>query len=705
MLNLKKIILTNFLSHSKTEIAFSNPTKLLIDGNSGAGKSSIVDALVWALYNKSRSDGRSLIKYGKELAKVEVFLEEDNKNTYKIERTINTKGKHNLLITKKEGKGTFKLIEIIGIREQQEYLENVLLKSSYLLFINSVVYPQDAVENFVKQTAAKRKDIILEIAKAVNYDEYYKKTTSKIAEYESKLEHNNTVIAMLEESASEQKVVADKLDYFKKKSEEVEKEIKELKEELSILTKKETEMMIVRSSLSMKKNSRDVNEQALKKAEEEILFAEDNLKKSKDNNEVLLMKELLTINKNKKELQELNVAKELSNRWTEKRVKVLESKPAFVGFDEVKDISSQIDQLLSKKIVDCPEINKPCPILITERDVTQKELEQRLLTASKNKKTINILADEYDKKLQDLGEQPTVDLERVSELEQEIGRQEKIKTEIEESNKNREEKQFAIKTIITACVTQRATVTETIKTLSSEIKELESKAENFEENSEEKRKKEILLDEKETEEKESFAGLREASSSVKKLEISVEKLKKVVRVKKEEEDLLDATKLLKNAFGNNGIKAIIVDWIVPRLEDKINEILGGLSEFRIRIDTQKKSTSGDSTIEGLYVEIINEKGESFNFDSFSGGEKVKVCIAIFEGLASFQHCNFRLLDESIVSLDNESTNHFIEALVKPKEVIHQNINQLIVVSHIQEVKDSFIEKITIIKKNGDSVVE
>ena len=64
MMIIEEVKLKNFLSHGDTTVSLQDGQKVLIDGASGAGKSSIVDALVWGLYGEGRSDNRSLIKKG-----------------------------------------------------------------------------------------------------------------------------------------------------------------------------------------------------------------------------------------------------------------------------------------------------------------------------------------------------------------------------------------------------------------------------------------------------------------------------------------------------------------------------------------------------------------------------------------------------------------------------------------------------------------
>jgi exonuclease SbcC len=144
-----------------------------------------------------------------------------------------------------------------------------------------------------------------------------------------------------------------------------------------------------------------------------------------------------------------------------------------------------------------------------------------------------------------------------------------------------------------------------------------------------------------------------------------------------------------------------VDYLVPQLEDRINEVLGQMSDFRIRLDTQKATVDDEGIKEGLFITVINDLGEELPFDSYSGGEKVKITVAISEALASLMSgVGFRIMDENIVSLDKESTDGFVSVLVK----LQKQFPQLLVISHLQEVKDIFEKSVTITKVNGISKI-
>jgi len=173
MILLKNLKLNNFLSHEDTDIVFNKNTKLLIDGKSGTGKSSIIDAIIWCLYGVSRTDNKSIIKHGESKTTVSLELVESNLNiSYLITRSTTDKAKNTLEISETTDDGIVP-ISRNGLKDKQDWIEKELLRCSYTLFVNSIAYPQNNVDNFVYQNAPRRKDLLLEIANISDFDLYY----------------------------------------------------------------------------------------------------------------------------------------------------------------------------------------------------------------------------------------------------------------------------------------------------------------------------------------------------------------------------------------------------------------------------------------------------------------------------------------------------------------------------------------------------
>jgi len=184
-----------------------------------------------------------------------------------------------------------------------------------------------------------------------------------------------------------------------------------------------------------------------------------------------------------------------------------------------------------------------------------------------------------------------------------------------------------------------------------------------------------------------------ARQRVEHVKANIDKIKKeVLKLKGKAEGL----KLLKEAFGNNGIKAMVADLTVPKLENRVNEILSRLSDFAIRMETQKEGAGKDTVLEGLFISVINGEGNETDFDAYSGGERLKITVAISEALAEMGKADFRILDELFVGLDDDSTEKFAEIMVE----LNDRFSQLVCVSHLKSIKDIFPDRVTAVKKNG-----
>ena len=85
------IELGDFLSHSETKLDFDNGVTVFV-GQNGAGKSSIIDAITFALFGQhTRKSNKGLIKRGSNQGFVKVEFSVNNRQ-YQSTRKIDTKG-------------------------------------------------------------------------------------------------------------------------------------------------------------------------------------------------------------------------------------------------------------------------------------------------------------------------------------------------------------------------------------------------------------------------------------------------------------------------------------------------------------------------------------------------------------------------------------------------------------------------------------
>jgi len=700
MILLKTLQINNFLSHENTQITFKENQKLLIDGKSGSGKSSITEAIFWALYGKGRSDNRSLLRKGTKIGNVSLKLSIGEQETI-ITRSISSTGKNTLNITQNKGeKGQFLPIERTGLKDHQDWIEKTFLKASYELFTNSIAYPQENETSFVKSNATKRKDLLLEIVGADNFDEFYEKAKNLLYTNDSEtnlefLNHNNIEANIIE---------------FKKNISEKDNHIKtytEIEEKVKKLTSKEKELeekLINISQITHKISDKKQVIKALKDVGQEIKIKINTIKTEiEDHNKIdinLLNENFLSLIPLEQEIVDIEKKLENSSIIQQNINSHLSDKPQVYDYqEEIASINKRLIPLLKEKGL-CPA-GDACPFVLPIKgqiDFLTSQIEEK----EKKERDSLILIKEWERKF-DLLPKPVDITELYNELKTKKDKQDillKTKTIIEIWNelesKLSEKKQNIIK-LEKDYNDNNEAILFAEKELSIAEKDFLTFDSNFlnSEISKIKIEKQSLVRPFEN----ASYGIKLAENSsialVKELERVEESNNKISKKIKERQELT----LIKEAFSPRGIKAVIIDYLVPQLEERINNVLGQMSDFKIRLDTQKTTIDEEGIKEGLFITVINDIGEELPYESYSGGEKIKITISISEALASLMSgIGFRIMDENILSLDKESTESFVDVLIK----LQEKFPQLLIISHLQEIKDLFENKIEIKKINGVS---
>src|SRR5262249_7799850 len=93
---------------------------------------------------------------------------------------------------------------------------------------------------------------------------------------------------------------------------------------------------------------------------------------------------------------------------------------------------------------------------------------------------------------------------------------------------------------------------------------------------------------------------------------------------------------LREAFGKNGIPAMIIEAAIPELEQATNRLLTRMTDGRmnVRFDTQRANKTGDGVRETLDIVISDELGTR-DYSLFSGGEGFRVNFALRIALSQF----------------------------------------------------------------------
>jgi len=164
--------------------------------------------------------------------------------------------------------------------------------------------------------------------------------------------------------------------------------------------------------------------------------------------------------------------------------------------------------------------------------------------------------------------------------------------------------------------------------------------------------------------------------------------------------------MLVTAFGKNGVPALIIENAVPTIEAIANELLGLMSngQMTVNLITQREKKTGGIS-ETLDI-VINDGMGAREYSTFSGAERFKVDLALRIAISEFlaqragSSVETLVIDEGLGALDPDGRNKFIEAI----NAIRGRFKKILVVTHLEELKDAFPSRLQVEKTPQGSVV-
>lgn len=163
---------------------------------------------------------------------------------------------------------------------------------------------------------------------------------------------------------------------------------------------------------------------------------------------------------------------------------------------------------------------------------------------------------------------------------------------------------------------------------------------------------------------------------------------------------------LARAFGRTGIQAMLIESVIPELEQQANELLGRMTEGRmhLKLETQREARSGrGDPIETLDIHIADELGTR-SYEMYSGGEAFRINLALRIALSRIlaQRKGAPLpvlfIDEGFGTQDSAGRERIIEVI----RAIEPLFEKILVITHMEEVKEAFPVRIEVHKQDGSS---
>lgn len=171
--------------------------------------------------------------------------------------------------------------------------------------------------------------------------------------------------------------------------------------------------------------------------------------------------------------------------------------------------------------------------------------------------------------------------------------------------------------------------------------------------------------------------------------------------------LEECLKFWEVAYSNQGIKSFILDDITPFLNRRVNRYLTKLAAGQIEaiFSTRTALKSGGES-ERFSLTITNQDGGE-QYSSNSSGEKKRIDLAINLALQdlvasrSSKKINIAIFDEVFDALDENG----IDSVVSLLQELSQEKSTILVVTHNEHLKSYFSNCVTIVKENGFSYIE
>ena len=163
---------------------------------------------------------------------------------------------------------------------------------------------------------------------------------------------------------------------------------------------------------------------------------------------------------------------------------------------------------------------------------------------------------------------------------------------------------------------------------------------------------------------------------------------------------------VSNAFGKQGIQAMLIESLIPQIEEETNQLLSKMTDNRLYTTletTRERRTGKGDPIETLDISIADELGKR-SYESYSGGEAFRINLALRIALSkvlarrSGASLPVLFLDEGFGTQDSIGREKILDTI----SAISDQFEKIIVITHLDDLKDAFPTRIEVVKDQTGS---
>jgi len=156
---------------------------------------------------------------------------------------------------------------------------------------------------------------------------------------------------------------------------------------------------------------------------------------------------------------------------------------------------------------------------------------------------------------------------------------------------------------------------------------------------------------------------------------------------------------LGEGLGKNGVQAMLIEAAVPEIEQEANALLARLTggEMAVHLAMQREKKAGGVS-ETLDIIVQSWSGTRV-YEGFSGGERFRIDFALRVALSRLlaRRAGTRLqtlvIDEGFGTQDAEGRERLVEVI----QTVQEDFALIVVITHIEELREAFPERIVVSK--------
>lgn len=676
----KKLEFSNMFSYGEgNEVDFTNFDGIYgLQAANGLGKSALLDILCFSIYDKSTRASKAIhiLNNNKTWFKCK-FSFDYNGQDYFVERFGQKNEKTGAVrvdvkFWTHDEEGNEKSLNGEDRDQTNKSIREYL--GTYDDFIMTALSTQYDNQSFVEKSQKERKELLYKFLDISIYDELFKisKETTKeqqflIKEFEREnlYDKSSTVYQRITWNENRMNELTQLTNQFKFDIKELNDQIFELSKKLQSVDNKlnideiETQLKYNQSSIqsivenlsSVKTEIEELKKQ--KKSIEYDLHEIDIDEFSKDNSLLDSFKSVTSkLNENQRKVHAL----EISIENHAKKVSHLEKHEYDPNCEFCCKNEFVIDAKKSREIL--PQLQDELLVLVENNSAL--EVEQFYLQVEINKRkstleTINTFASVSNK---------------LSTLEERFNSLKYQGTTIKEKIKsltNDRETYYGIEETLL----QNAIIEESIQNLKEDLKRKESE--------EEKVQKEFRT---------VYSNLTSFKKEYDGMQVKMQRYNELIKNNRVYE-------LYTQALGRDGVPYLILEKVMPLIEHEVNEVLSQVVGFTVKLESTEEKY--------IHAYIDYGNGQTWPVELTSGMERFILSLAFRTSLTeitSLPRPPFLAIDEGFGVLDSDN----LLSMGKLFEFLKTRYNYLLVISHIDSMKDLVEKKINVEKVNGYSTI-